>query len=332
MPANAKPKTTGSKKPYWLEANGELLRKVSLSKAETYDYNRAYDLVPKALTAKPIIRCKARCTTDAIKLKKASTFGAQPPRKVYLYKDIERFYSFANNPGILILGCIDPEKRTRSYEFFRFEDRNVQDIGDIINRARTHPMCILVEDGSTSARYQSSQSSLTGDLQVARDVTDSRSEEENTYRIESSSGILDENMTGKQNEVAIVRHTPEPAMPTIATKLQQKQKEHEGTHPSEYFVPQEDKTPNPIPPHLLSDPLFRALCKNINEDDVWAIDLKYVDSHPKYGSQVDRGSGTYLFVAHHKYPEHISDQNLIPSDHGFENTAEKAFTVSYLER
>lgn len=318
-----------------MEANGDLLRRVTLTNAETYDYNRVYELVPKALTSKPIVRCKARCTSDAIKLKKASTFGAQPPRKVYLYKDIERFYSFANNPGILILGCMDPERRTRSYEFFKFEDRNVQEIGDIINRARKHPMCILMDDEGSMDRYQSSKSSLTGEPEAVHELAEARGEEEMRHPIESPSTMVNDQVTGDQNEVASVGHTPkdlERSSPIHATEPQEEDTGQEDSHSTEHFVSHDDTTHNPIPVHLLSDPLFRTLCEHIKEEDVWAVDFKYVGNHPKYGSQIDRRGGTYLFVAHHKYPEHVSDENPLSLDQGFENRAETAFTVSYLER
>ncbi|KER31560.1 hypothetical protein T265_12952, partial [Opisthorchis viverrini] len=353
MPSVTKVKSCGRKKIYWLEATGELVCRERLPKSVAFDHNQAYELLPRSKTLKPMMRCKVRCIADGIKVKKASTFGAQPPRKFYPYKDIQRFYSFKDFPNFLILGCPDSETRNRYYEIFKFDEGQVQELCEIIDRAHAHPLCLLVDDDSSLVRYQSSQSSLASDTekrpelatpqQAMPTVTSSPGTEDD--RGLSEEVLMEEEplLEAAANDVSEFQMTMSPAdeltVEAVENVKMEINQEVSMATPGEAETNAEVHHRSPIPKHLRSDPLFESLCQNVKEEDLWAVDMKYVDNHPQYGNQIVPNGAVYLFVAHHKYPELLIQptgnmlNNHVPSDEddGL-NTAELEFTTKFLKR
>ncbi|KAF5397199.1 hypothetical protein PHET_09843 [Paragonimus heterotremus] len=347
MPPTGKPKSCGRKRACWLETQGDLINRIPLSNSETYDHNRAYELVAKVKTTKPLARCKVQCLAEGIRLKKASTFGSHPPRKLYLYKDIQRFYTFSDNPTVLIIGCSDPEKKTRNYEFLKFEERHVQTVCELINRAHSHPLCILMDGENSLIRYHSSHSSLAGDTDGAHEPGEEQVVPETSVKQETNQAISPEPAVLNGNHMeSELKQPSELDLPKDSTSEGQQEvmevvtcemTQNEVCAQPEQTDTDQVQSRSPIPRHLRTDPVFKSLCENVNEEELWAVDMTYIDTHPQHGNQIVPDGATYLFVAHHKYPEYnrqspgiINGATCFEDEYEYENTAELGFTTAYV--
>ncbi|VEL15634.1 unnamed protein product [Protopolystoma xenopodis] len=65
------------------------------------------------------------------------------------------------------------------------------------------------------------------------------------------------------------------------------------------------KSSNFMRPFII-DPerLHEELTKNTKEDDMWAVDLKYITTHPVRGCEISPRGSVYMFTAHHMVPEY----------------------------
>ncbi|OON20734.1 hypothetical protein X801_03379, partial [Opisthorchis viverrini] len=247
----------------------------------------------------------------------------------------------------------DSETRNRYYEIFKFDEGQVQELCEIIDRAHAHPLCLLVDDDSSLVRYQSSQSSLASDTekrpelatpqQAMPTVTSSPGTEDD--RGLSEEVLMEEEplLEAAANDVSEFQMTMSPAdeltVEAVENVKMEINQEVSMATPGEAETNAEVHHRSPIPKHLRSDPLFESLCQNVKEEDLWAVDMKYVDNHPQYGNQIVPNGAVYLFVAHHKYPELLIQptgnmlNNHVPSDEddGL-NTAELEFTTKFLKR
>ncbi|VDP68894.1 unnamed protein product [Echinostoma caproni] len=310
-------KSCGRRKFSWFEGHGELVRRIPLIDREAYDHAKAYDYLPATKSTKPIIRCKIYCLTDAIKVKKASRFGPHPPRKFYPYKDIHRFYAFADYPDILILGCADPEKDTKHYEFFRLNENHVQEVCQLIERAHRDPMYRLVEDDGGPQRYQSSQSSLTGDTDTVQDETEIQKTTEGT--VSATVDTIPSEEVNPVNSVDSSLLSPDECV--IETELVN----HEESPPEE----KSKSVLSMVPDHIRRDSLFQKLCANLDENELLAVDMKYIEPDGKLGNQISNEGAIYVFVAHHKHSDNGSHCNGTEQYDQEDSTAESGFTTTF---
>ncbi|THD22259.1 hypothetical protein D915_007210 [Fasciola hepatica] len=312
-------KNCARRKAIWFEGHGELVRRVPLVDREAYDHEKAYELLPATKTVKPILRCKVYCLTDGIKVKKSSRFGQNPSRKFYSYKDIHRFYSFEDYPNILILGCVDPDKDTKTYEFLRMDESHVQELCQLLERAHSDCMYRLVEGDGGPQRYQSSQSSLTGDTDTAHDETDVQ---------KTTVGTVSATANAAQSEDVIPVDSVDSSLlsPDECT-VEPELVNHEQSA-------QEEKPQSPlsrVPEDIRRASLFKRLCANLDENELLAVDMKYIEPDGKQGNQIVDNGAIYLFVAHHRHPEREDQCDGIEQCYvNPENTAEFGFTTTYI--
>ncbi|KAA0187545.1 Circumsporozoite protein [Fasciolopsis buskii] len=385
-------KSCARRKAVWFEGHGELVRRVPLVDREAYDHEKAYELLPTTKTVKPILRCKLYCLTDGIKVKKSSRFGQNPPRKFYPYKDIHRFYSFEDHPDILIFGCVDPDKDTKTYDFFRLDETHVQELCQLLEKAHGDCMYRLVDGESSQQRYQSSQSSLTGDTDTIQEEADGQKaidEVDGQKAIDEVDGqkAIDEvdgqkaidDVDGQKaidevdgqkaidevdgqkaiddvdGQKAIDEVDGQKAIDEIATTTAKTVQPEDVTNqvtsvdspllsPDECAIePELVNHDQSAPEEVLQSPLsrvpedirrtslFKRLYANLDENELLAVDMKYIEPHGKQGNQIVDNGGIYLFVAHHKHPEPDDRQDgNVEWTPNLERTAESGFTTIYI--
>lgn len=287
---------------------------------EAYDHEKAYELLPTTKTVKPILRCKLYCLTDGIKVKKSSRFGQNPPRKFYPYKDIHRFYSFEDHPDILIFGCVDPDKDTKTYEFFKLDETHVQELCQLLEKAHGDCMYRLVDGEGSQQRYQSSQSSLTGDTDTIQDEVDGQKAIDEVATIAAET-VQPEDAANQVTSVDSSLLSPDECV------IEPELVNHDQSAP-------EEKPQSPlsrIPEDIRRTSLFKRLYANLDENELLAVDMKYIEPDGRQGNQIVDNGGIYLFVAHHKHPEpeDRQDGNVEPTPN-LERTAESGFTTIYI--
>ncbi|CAH8579799.1 unnamed protein product [Heterobilharzia americana] len=91
------------------------------------------------------------------------------------------------------------------------------------------------------------------------------------------------------------------------------------------------------------DETFAKLSKNMNVNDIWAMDFRYVTTDPESGNRIADDGDIYIFIAHFKRPENIKNLdvyddeddtaiggNVDPENKKKGNTADKNFCLQYI--
>lgn len=229
------------------------------------------------------------------------------------------------------------------------DQKSVKELCELINRAHDHPLCILLQDDNSMIRYHSSHSSLTGDSEHMSSQVEAHDDAEvKTEALLSPGNSVGDLVNNADGLFEAEPHYLEPLSQLPVETVPIKQEAVEEAMVQEVVCDQanyERATPignhvscsSPIPKHLRSDPLFESLCKHVREEDLWAVDLKYVEGHPERGNVITPRGATYLFVAHHKFPE-CNRPGQMPDELGsFDedacgNTAEVSFTTAFVDQ
>lgn len=280
------------------------MSQIPLKSTENYDHNRVFEHLPRASRQAAKANCKIRCYTSEIKLKRSKPCKAQPPRKSYSYKDIDRYYSFATNPDILVLGCSRPGATTRSYDFIKLDnERHAQELSLLIERARNHPLYLLVdEDNTTTVRQQSTRVSPSDEnsaVQISRQGPELELIRRPSVSEHSHHDSVSEKSINEVNEPIIVESNA-PDRHSIgrhSSASSSHQLEEINLLQSEAQVfsepPEVKKKGHP----LEDDPLFKEMCANIREGETYDVDMIYVDPESRQAKRDTATGNVYMFVA-----------------------------------
>lgn len=350
MPSANKVKACrGRKSVRYFDGPADYIARRLLNNGEGFSHGQAYEFLINLKSRKALAHCKFRCKYHGIKLKRAAAFGQQPTRKLYLYKDIERFYTFADDPSILILGCADPEHNTSYYEFFQMNKQQIPEVCDLIEKARSNSDWMLTDEQAVPQNYYSSHSSLAaaGEFiqEPLNEINESRSDPMETdvqNLIDAASVNINYTAPENENNVNETKIGEQLIESVISTSQEQaKSITSEDIEDYDQYNNQE-LSPEVAPKEVdlnkcKDDPFFAKLCENMTASDLWAIDLKYIVPDSNYGNRISDTGGIYMFVAHHKsyQPEENSSTEYecithkVPHHVEVPSSAEPEFTTAY---
>ncbi|CAL8096076.1 unnamed protein product [Calicophoron daubneyi] len=345
--SSSKAKISGSKKLTWLETTAELIARSQLLNNEPYDHNQVYTIIRSMKTRKPLCKCKIQCLKTEMKVKRPTHFGQNPPRKHYSYKDIQRFYSFADCPDVLVLGCTDSVKKMKHYDFYRMDENQLQDLCHLIERAHSHPLCMLTDEENAMVRYNSSQSSLAGENEVSHGEDPPEEQNQSHTEIQDHPGSVGDEFdysfetseASKSAKEPTVEGEDQPDIVEEVVEIEEPIQPAEAAAPLKGVTnglsdkPDSDSTDHKVPRRLVNDPLFEKLTENVDDSDILSMDMQYIDVNPSQGNRIAQIGGVYMFVAHHKrskLPNPAGDDAYSAEEDAALNSADRELTVSDL--
>ncbi|KAL3315944.1 hypothetical protein Ciccas_005420 [Cichlidogyrus casuarinus] len=313
-PKKAKPSKTAQH--FWHEGPVEVLGRLGAHSDADFNEDKAKQVLNALVAAKSVANCKIQCGKDRMNFKKAAIFGPGPPKKYHYYRDISRFYVFSSQPKTVILCITESQLRKYYYEALRFKTNNeANKVCDLILEAKRDALLELHRSGSRSPSPDPERKTHGVPPSPVQNGTSHSEKKMPPPAIKSprmmspvsaptsapvqrkpqpTGRVVDEYTTASSARSSpITRHAP-PTQRSTAEEVSF------APLPVKHLRRATGSSIESLSPS--SSNLRRELSNPHLDEDAWAVDVKYIDTHPKYGSRISENGPVYMFIAHHLAP------------------------------